>query len=80
MAENGNGAGTPVTLFVSPQGPSPVATATPTVTVPPPLPRPHLPFTGFDLSTALVLTALLLSVGLVFLASGRRPAPHFRRT
>jgi len=43
-------------------------------------PRPHLPFTGLDLTTALILTALLLAIGALLLLSGRRPIPHSRRT
>lgn len=70
--------GTPVTLVVPPSATTPAPTATPSVVVT--HPRPHLAFTGFDLSTALLLTALLLAAGLLLLVAGRRPALPSRRT
>lgn len=78
MAHNGSSGGTPVTLVVPPTATSPIPTATQGTSAP--APRPHLPFTGFDLGTALLLTALLLAAGFLLLASGRRPALPSRRT
>ena len=72
MADSTSG-GTPVTLFVPP------GSTTPTVTPPAVRPRPEIPFTGFELTTALVLMALLLAIGTVLVTVGRRPAPS-RRT
>lgn len=70
--------GTTVTLVVPPAATTPAPTATPSVVVT--HPHPHLPFTGFDLGSALLLTALLLAAGLLLLTSGRRPALPSRRT
>lgn len=64
--------GTPVTLFVPP------GSTTPTVNPPVVPPRPDLPFTGFELITALALVALLLAIGTVLVAVGRRPSPPRR--
>lgn len=77
MAGNGGG-GTPVTLVVPPSAVTPSPTSTPGVVVT--HPRSHLPFTGLDLTTALILTALLLAIGALLLLSGRRSTPHTRRT
>jgi hypothetical protein len=76
MTSSGStGGGTTVTLVVRPPVGPP---STPTVVVT--HPRPHLPFTGFDLATVLVLITLLLAIGAMFLIAGRRPTPHNRRT
>jgi hypothetical protein len=77
MADGATGGGTPVTLVVPTVPVTPAPAATPGIVVT--RPRPHLAFTGFDLSTALLLTALLLAVGVLLLVSGRRPA-SLRRT
>jgi hypothetical protein len=80
MADSGiGGDGTTVTLVVPPSGvvPTPTPPGAPVVVV---SPRPHLPFTGLDVSTALILTALLLAIGALLIVSGRKPTPHFRRT
>ncbi|MCW2599189.1 MAG: hypothetical protein JWM02_1018 [Frankiales bacterium] len=78
MADSGStGGGTPVTLVVLPttSAPSPISTPIAVVTNP----RPHLPFTGFDFTTALVVITLLLAVGVLLLVTGRRPTPKARR-
>jgi hypothetical protein len=64
-----DGTGTSVTLVISPS-PRPITPPTPAVVVT--HPRPHLPFTGFDTSTALVLMTLLFVLGVAFLLAGRR--------
>jgi hypothetical protein len=67
MAHSDSQTGTPVTLVVRP------GQTTPGHTTPPPTTGPHrLPFSGFDLVTALLLAALLLAAGTV-LTSVRRP-------
>jgi hypothetical protein len=74
MAESGNGgSATTVTLVVPPGG-----LGNPGVTTP--VPKPHLPFTGFDFTSAVVLAALLLAVGVLLLVTGHRPFAHTRRT
>lgn len=76
MADSGSsGGGTSVTLVI-PAAATPSPTGTPVVVV---NPRPHLPFTGFELSTALVLIALLLALGVLLVVTGRRPDPNTRR-
>jgi hypothetical protein len=77
MPDSRTSGGTTVTLVVPGPPLTPQPTSTPTVVVT--HPRPHLPFTGFDLSTALILTVLLLAVGALLITSGRRPA-QLRRT
>jgi hypothetical protein len=70
--------GTAVTIVVPPHAVSPTTPpGAPVVVV---SPRNNLPFTGFDVSTALVLTALLLAIGVVLILTGRRPTTHSRRT
>lgn len=73
MADSDSG-GTPVTLLIQRE-------TTPVTQPPhnPPVthPRPHLPFTGFDLTLALVLAALSLALGAVLLLTAR---PRSRRT
>lgn len=62
--------GTSVTLVVpaKPQTPG-----TPQQPVPPTQPGPsHVPFTGFELTTALTLAAVLLAVGLALVALATR--------
>jgi hypothetical protein len=79
MEDQGStGGGTSVTLVVPPSAVTPSPTSTPGVIAN--HPRPHLPFSGFDLGTALVLATLLLAVGVLLLLKGRRPNPHNRRT
>jgi hypothetical protein len=68
MADSGM-AGTSVTLVVPPSA------VTPNVGTPAPPPPHHLPFSGFDLTTGLVLAALLLAAGALLLITGRRPTP-----
>jgi hypothetical protein len=57
--------GTPVTLVVSPGQTAPGSHSTP------PVHRP-LPHTGFDLVTALLLSAVLVAVGTFLTATARR--------
>jgi hypothetical protein len=70
MADDGS-SNTPVTLVIT-KGTS----------VPPPHTAPHPPsklsFTGFELTTALLLAALLLAVGSFLLVLGRRRRPATR--
>lgn len=61
--------GTSVTLVVQPGSAVPVPTA----------PRPPLAHTGFELVTALAITALLLALGAMLLALGHRPGSHLSR-
>jgi hypothetical protein len=75
MADSGGG--TPVTLLVPPSAIVPSPPGVPGVVV---SPRPHLPFTGFDVTTALVLAALFLALGVLLIATGRRPTSKTRRT
>lgn len=77
MADSTTGGGTSVMLVVPPSATVPAPPGSPVVLVPT---RPHLPYTGFDVSTVLVLTALLLALGALLLIAGRRPASRFRRT
>lgn len=77
MADSTTGGGTPVVLVVPPSTIAPAPPGTPAVVV---SPRPNLPFTGFDVSTVLVVTALLLALGALLLIAGRRPASYLRRT
>ena len=65
MARTDDGAGTPVTLVVTPQQ------TTPGTSTPPP-PHHHLPFTGLEVVPALAIGALLVAAGTV-LAAVRRP-------
>jgi hypothetical protein len=74
MADSGNTGGTPVTLVVPPTAVQPSPTPGVVVTHP----RPHLPFTGFDAGTALLLAVLLIALGAVLLVKGHR-APTSRR-
>ena len=79
MAGNGNGGGTSVTIVVPPSSVHPNPPATPAVVVT--HPRPHLPFTGFDVASALLMAALLLALGALLLVRGHhRPTPHTRRS
>lgn len=85
MALSDSQTGTPVTLVVQPR------TGTPgTVAPPPPGQHGHVPFTGFELTTAVLLAVLLLVVGAVLVAASwltpsrlvpsRVSTTHSRRT
>jgi hypothetical protein len=74
MADSGTtSGGTSVTLLV------PAGSTVPGTNPPPVAPPSHIPFTGFDLSTALVLAVLMLAVGTLLVRTGRRPAPPLSR-
>jgi hypothetical protein len=75
MVHVDNPGGTPVTLIVPPAVAQP--SPTPGVVITPP--RPHLPFTGFDAGTALLLAVLLIALGALVLVKGHRAAPTTTR-
>jgi hypothetical protein len=75
MAESDSTGGTPVTLVVPPL----VAQPSPTPGVAVTRPRAHLPFTGFDAGTALVLAVLLIALGALVLVKGHRAVSTTRR-
>jgi hypothetical protein len=79
MAYSEDGSGASVTLVVPPSAarPSPTPASTPTSTVT--HPRPHLPFTGFDASTAVLVAVLLVALGALLLVRGRTGLPHSPR-